>query len=66
MKHRGAWRARRILQHAKNRDAILYFLRAAGSEGLSLERLQALLYMADVLARECFGRPITSYKWRRA
>lgn len=49
---------------SRTEQAIAYLLERAGGK-LSGKRLALLLYMADVLAREYIGRPITDIRWTR-
>ncbi len=63
MKH--AMRERRKKHRARRRllGAIHTLVAFAGAGGIELERIPALLYMADVKAREYLGHPITDVRW---
>jgi hypothetical protein len=39
---------------------------ALAPDGIEVERLPALLYMTDVIARQYLGRPLTDHEWRRS
>lgn len=54
----------RLPRLSRTEQAIVALVRAAGSEGIELERLPALLYMADVHARQYLGHPITDIEWQ--
>lgn len=50
---------------SRTAQAILVLLTQAGPEGIRVDQLPALLYMADLHAREYLGRPITDIQWTR-
>lgn len=54
----------RVPTLSKTAAAMIVLLRAAGTRGLSIEQLHALLYMTDVIAWQYLGRPITALVWR--
>lgn len=50
---------------SRTAQAMLVIIRACGAAGVlaTLDRIQAMLYMADILARQYLGRPITALTW---
>lgn len=50
---------------SRTAQAILSLLGGAGEKGIPKEKLAPMLYMADVIAREYLGHPITDIEWTK-
>lgn len=50
---------------SRTERVIVALVQMAGEHGIVRERLSALLYMADIHAREYLGYPLTDIRWTR-